>query len=79
VVVVGGDGHDLSVCDSDLRVERGEFQMLLVFFWAVVAARKRQNQGIVALQLAELAQFVRVIGQFEVRKNSAGHNISTHD
>jgi hypothetical protein len=38
VVVVGGDRGDLSVFHGDLRVERGEFQMLLVLLGAVVAA-----------------------------------------
>jgi hypothetical protein len=28
-------------CHSDLRIERGKIQMLLVFFRAAVAARKR--------------------------------------
>src|SRR6266481_3462781 len=40
MVIVGGDGGDLSVCHRDLLVERGEFQMLLVLLWAVMAARK---------------------------------------
>src|ERR1700685_2627259 len=49
VVIVGRDRGDLSVRDRDLRIERGKFQMLLVFLWAVVAARERQDQWIVAL------------------------------
>ena len=48
MVIVGGDRRDLSVRDSDLRVERGEFQMLLVLLWAIVAARKGEDQRIVA-------------------------------
>jgi hypothetical protein len=43
VVIVGCDRRDLSVRDSGLRIERREFQMRLVLFWAIVAARKRQN------------------------------------
>jgi hypothetical protein len=43
MVIVGSDRGDLSVGHCDLRVERGEFQMLLVLLWAVVAARKRKD------------------------------------
>src|SRR5271155_1153059 len=53
--------------------------MLLVLLWAIVATRKRQNQRIIALQLAELARCVRVIGQFVVGENASGHNIRPHD
>jgi hypothetical protein len=49
MVIVGGDRGDLSVRHRDLRVERGEFQMLLVLLWAIVAAREREDQRIVAL------------------------------
>ena len=45
VVVIGGDRDNLGVCHRDLRIKRGKIQMLLVFFRAVVAARKRQDQG----------------------------------
>ena len=55
-MVVGGDRDDLGVRHGDLRIERGELQMLLVLLWTVVAAREREDQRIVALQLAELAQ-----------------------
>ncbi|MFZ0639252.1 MAG: hypothetical protein WA020_16320 [Candidatus Acidiferrales bacterium] len=43
MVIVGGDRGDLSVRHRDLRVERSEFQMLLVLLWAIVAARKRKS------------------------------------
>jgi hypothetical protein len=56
VVVVGGDRGNLGVCHSDLRIERGKIQMLLVFLRAVVAARERQDQGIIALEFAESAR-----------------------
>jgi hypothetical protein len=39
VVVVGGDCHDLGVADCNLRIERGEIQVLLVLLRAIVAAR----------------------------------------
>jgi len=51
---------------------RGEFQMLLVFLWAIVAACKREDQRIFALKLAELAQFAGVIEQFVVGENASG-------
>jgi hypothetical protein len=53
--------------------------MLLVLLWAIVAAREREDHWIVALQFAELARFVGVIGQFVVGENASGHNIRTHD
>jgi len=49
MVIVGRDRGDLTVRHRDLRVEGGEFQMLLVFFWAIVAARECQDQWILAL------------------------------
>ena len=54
VVVVRRDRGDLRVGDRDLRVERGELQVLLVLLRAVVAAREREDQRVLALQLAEL-------------------------
>jgi hypothetical protein len=51
MVVIGGDRGNLGVCHCDLRIRRGQLQMLLVFFRAaVVATRKRQDQGIIALE-----------------------------
>jgi hypothetical protein len=41
MVVIGGYRGNLGIGHSDLRVKRGKLQMLLVFFRAVVAARKR--------------------------------------
>ena len=56
--VVGRDRGDLRVGDGDLRIERGELEVLLVLLRAVVAARERQDQRVVALQLAEPARDV---------------------
>jgi hypothetical protein len=39
----GGNRGDLGVRHCDLRVERGEFQMLQVLIGAIVAARKRED------------------------------------
>jgi hypothetical protein len=72
MVIVGGNRGDLSVRHCYLRVERGELQMLLVLLWAVVATRKGEDQRIIALQLAELAQFARVIRQLVVGKTPPG-------
>ena len=49
VVVVRRDRGDLRVGDGDLRIERGELQMLLVLLRALVAAREREDQRVVAL------------------------------
>src|ERR1700722_5932271 len=43
MVIVGGDRGDLSVRHCDLRVERSEFQVLLVLLGAIVAARQRKG------------------------------------
>ena len=56
----------------------GPLQMLLVFFRAVVATRKRQDQGIIALEFAEPPRCVRVIGQLVVRKSASGYEIIAH-
>jgi hypothetical protein len=49
------DGGDLGVGDGDLGIERGQLEVLLVLFGAVVAAREGEDEGVVALQLAEPA------------------------
>jgi hypothetical protein len=79
MVIVGSDRGDLRVCDRDLRVESCELQMLLVFFGAVVTAREREYQRVIALQFTKFACRVRVIGQLEVGENASGHDIRTHD
>jgi hypothetical protein len=43
VVIVGRD--DVGVRHRDLRVARGEFQMLLVFLWAIVARASVRISG----------------------------------
>ena len=75
MMIIGGDRDNLGICHSDLRIKRGKLQMLLVFFRAVVAARKRQDQGIIALEFAELARRARMIGQLIVRKNVSGYEV----
>jgi hypothetical protein len=50
---IGRDRDRLGVGHGDLRIERGELEVLLVLLRAVVAAREHEDQGIVALQLAE--------------------------
>src|SRR5579862_8205166 len=78
MVIVGGDRGDLSVRHRNLRVEGGEFQMLLVLLRAIVPPRKREDQRIIALQFAQLAQRFSVIGQFVVGENASGGNVRTH-
>src|SRR5258708_39158991 len=78
-MVIGGDRDNLGISHSDLRIKRGKLQMLLVLFRAVVAARKCQDQRIVALQFAEPARCSRVIGQLIVRENGSGYEVVSHD
>jgi hypothetical protein len=63
----------------NLRIKRGKIQMLLVFFRAVMTARKRQDQGIVALEFTEPARCARVIGQIIVGKNVSSYKVIAHD
>jgi hypothetical protein len=62
VMLVGRDRRDLGVRHRDLGVERGELEVLLVLLRAVVAAREGEDHRIVALQLAQLARRVLVVG-----------------
>jgi len=78
-MVIGGDRGDLGVGHGDLRVERGQLQMLLVLLRAVVSARKREDQWVIALQLAEPSRCARVIRQLVVGEGASGHDIRTHD
>ena len=41
--------------------------MLLVLFRAVVAAREREDQRVISLEVAELAQRARMVGQLDSR------------
>ena len=66
------DRGDLGVRHGDLRVERGEIQMLLVLLRAVVAPREREDQRVVALELAEFARCIGVIGELVIRKDAPG-------
>jgi hypothetical protein len=49
-----------------------------VLLRAVVAAREREDQGIVALQLAEPPGDTRVVGQLVVRERAAGRDVEAH-
>ena len=78
VMVIGSDGDDLGVGNGDLRVIRGELQMLLVLLRAVIAPRQREDQRVVALELAQPSHRVGVIRQSVVREGSARSDIRTH-
>src|SRR6185312_7251506 len=52
--------------------------MLLVLFRAIVAAGEREDQRVVALQLAEPAHGIGVVGQLVVGKDPARHDVGTH-
>ena len=79
VVVIGGDGHYLGVSDSDLGIKGSKIQMLLVLFRAVMAARERQYERVIALEFAEPARCARVIGLLIIRKNGSGYQFRGHD
>ena len=78
VVLVGRDRDDLRVGHGDLRLERRQLEVLLVLLRAVVAAREREDHRIGALQLAELARGVGVIGQLVVGERAAGCDVGAH-
>jgi hypothetical protein len=61
VVLVGRDRRDLCVRHGDLRLERGQLQVLLVLLRAVVAAGEGEDQRIPALDLAETAHGAGVV------------------
>ena len=78
VVLVGRDGGDLRVGHRDLRIERGELEMLLVLLRAVVAAGEGEDQRVVALDLAEPPGDVRVVGELVVGERAAGDDVGAH-
>ena len=53
-------------------------KVLLVLLRAVVAAREREDEGVVALQLAEPPRDVRMIGQLVVGERAAGGDVGAH-
>ena len=59
---IGRDRDDPGVGHGDLWIERGELEVLLVLLRAIVAASEREDQGIIALQLAEPPRDIGVIG-----------------
>ena len=77
-MIVGGNRDDLSVRHCDPGIERGELQMLLVLLGTEVAPREREDQRVVALQVAEPARRACVIGQLVVGKRSSGHHVRSH-
>ena len=78
VVVVGGDGDDLGVADGHLRIVRRQLEVLLVLLRAVVAPGQGEDQGVVALELTELALRVGVIGQGVVGEGATGPDVGSH-
>ena len=52
--------------------------MLLVLLGAVVPAGEGEDERVVALDLAEAAHSVHVIGQLVVGKSAAGCDVGTH-
>ena len=78
VVVVGRDRRDLRVGDGDPRVERRQLLVLLVLLRTVMAAREREDHRVVALQLAEPARRVRMIGQLIVGEDASGRHVRAH-
>jgi hypothetical protein len=63
VVVVGRNGDDLGVGHGDLRLERGQLEMLLVLLRAVMAAREREDHRVITLEFAERTDRVGVVRQ----------------
>jgi len=76
--VVGGDRDDLGVHHGDLRVVRGQLQVLLVILGAEAAAGEQQNHRVDTLQLAQPPPGPGVIGQLVVGECPAGHDIGAH-
>ena len=69
---------DLRVPDGDLRIVRGQLEVLLVLLRAVMAPRQREDQRVVALELAQPAHRVGVIRQGEIRETTAGSDVGSH-
>src|SRR5271168_363965 len=76
---VGRDRGNPRVGHCDLGVVGGELEVLLVLLGAVVPAREREDQGVLALDLAELSRNVLVIGQLVIGKGAAGGDVAAHD
>jgi hypothetical protein len=62
----------------DLRLERRQFEVVLVLFRAIVAARQYEDQRIAALQLAESTNSAGVIEQYVIGEEAAGSDVATH-
>src|SRR3954465_7777551 len=71
VMVVGGDGDDLGVRHRHLGLERGQLEVLLVLLGAVVAPGQREDQRILALELAERPNGLGVVGERVVGEGAA--------
>jgi hypothetical protein len=76
-MVIGRDRRDPRVGDVDLRIERGELEVLLMLLGAVVPAREREDHGIVALELAQAPWNPFVIGQRVVRELAARGDVGS--
>src|SRR6266487_6615739 len=52
--------------------------MLLMLLGAIVAARERENQRVVTLQVTEPAHGVRMVGKLVVGEHCARRDVRTH-
>jgi hypothetical protein len=72
VVVVRGDRGDAGIRHGDLGIRGGELEVLLVLLGAVEAAREREDERVVAVQLAQSAGDAGVVRQLVVLERAAG-------
>jgi hypothetical protein len=76
---VGRDGGQPRAAHTDLRLDRSELKVLMVLLRAVVTARERQDQWVVALDLAQPSDDAILIGELVIRERRTGADVGTHD
>src|SRR5215211_2756905 len=78
VMRVGGDRGQPGIGHGDLGIDVGELEVLLMLLRTVVAAREREDQRIVALQLAQPPRGPLMVGQLVIRERAAGCDVGAH-
>jgi hypothetical protein len=78
VTIVGRDGDDPGVRDVDLRMKRCQLQMLLMLLRTLVPTGERQDERVVALELAQPPVRAGVVEQLVIGEDSTGDDVGTH-
>jgi hypothetical protein len=77
--VVCANGHETAISHFQFTMQLDEELCLPTILGTKTSAAEHENQGVLTLELGELAAFGSVVGKFVVGEEGAGHNIGSHN